>query len=86
MRTRNQAKLEVKDEIVPEGHLIALFKKGSRGEIVGTYKRIREIIDLEKSHSPSFSGGGIYRALYGQQKYFASFHHQCMVKPKIVPA
>lgn len=62
---------------------IWLYKKGSRGEVVGIYKSIKDIVDLEKMFNNKFSSAGIYQALNGQQKSFVSYNHQCKVKPVI---
>lgn len=62
---------------------IWLYKKGSRGEVVGKYKSVKDIVELERLFNKRFAVSGIYMALHGQTKSFVSFNHQCRVRPVI---
>lgn len=70
---------------IPEGHRIALFKKGSRGEIVGWYDSIVDIVQSEKMFHPNFHSMSVYNSLKGAKRGFTSYNHQCRVVAKIIP-
>lgn len=60
---------------------IWLYKKGSRGEVVGIYQSIQDIVDTERIFNIEFSESNVYGPLLGHWKYFTSLNHQCKVKP-----
>ena len=78
MAKRISIKLDLKEDEV-----IVLYKKGSRGEAVGVYDSVADIVELEKIHYQSFNDGNIYHCLNGVVKSFISFNHRCRVVPRI---
>ena len=48
MAKRISIKLDLKEDEV-----IVLYKKGSRGEVVGVYESVADIVELEKIHYQS---------------------------------
>ena len=66
-----------------EDEVIVLYKKGSRGEVVGVYESVRDIVEAEQIHYQLFSDNSVYRALYGGMKSFLSHNHRCRVVPRI---
>ena len=67
MAKRISIKLDLKEDEV-----IVLYKKGSRGEVVGVYESVADIAELEKIHYQSFNDGNIYHCLNGEVKSFTS--------------
>lgn len=62
---------------------LVIYKKGSRGEVVGVYKSVKELVTLEKTLNPRFSPTNIYSCLSGHKKSFFSLYHQCKAVPKM---
>jgi hypothetical protein len=83
MRPMQLAKIPAID--VPDGHRIALFKRGSMGEIVGWYDSVKDMVEVERPFNPRITYACFYNLLTGKQKYYKSFNHQCHVKAKILP-
>lgn len=68
---------------IGEDEEIWLYKKGSRGEVVGIYRSVKDIVETEKLFHKNFVPSNVYMALNGQTKTFMSYNHQCRVVPKI---
>lgn len=68
---------------IEEGEVLVLYKKGSRGEIIGIYNSIKELGDLERKKYNGFNDVQIYHILIGRSKSYASFHHQCRAVVRI---
>lgn len=64
---------------------IWLYKVGSRGQIVGIYQDVSEIVEIEKRFNKKFHPNLIYNCFIGRQNSFTSFNHQCRVKPVLKP-
>ena len=70
--------------LLENGEVIALYKKGSMGSIVGTYLSINDIVDTERVFNHKFTPGIVSRALLAKSKYFTSLFHQSQVVPRII--
>ncbi len=68
---------------IPKDHRIYLYKKDSRGEVVGIYNNVKEIASNESIYNKNFDRRSIDKCLHGKNKYFTSLHHQCKVRPVI---
>lgn len=64
---------------------IWLYKAGSRGEVLGIYQSISDIVELERIFNPQFKSSNITGIFSGHWKTFTSFNHQCKVKPVLKP-
>lgn len=71
------------EAILNECQEIVLYKNGSRGEVIGRYKSVMDIVDLERKFYTPFSHASVNNCLIGRSKSFTSFNHQCRVMPKI---
>lgn len=78
MAKRISIKLDLKEDEV-----IVLYKKGSRGEVVGVYESVADIVELEKIHYHIFSHAHVTMCLTGKHKHFVSYNHRCRVLPRI---
>lgn len=72
-----------KQNLLKEDEKIFLYKKGSRGQIVGVYDCIRDIVDLERPFNILFDFHYVGRVLGGARRTFSSFYHGCRVKAVI---
>jgi hypothetical protein len=77
---KNTKKIYQDGEFIPEGKKIYLYKKGSRGELMGVYESIKDIEIVEKYYYPKFRKNLVYSCLRGNSNSFTSYHHQCRVK------
>ncbi len=62
---------------------IVVYKKGSRGEVVGVYPDVKSLTRLEQQYNPNFKPTAIYTCLSGGKKSYFSFLHQCKAVPKL---
>lgn len=69
--------------LLHDDEVIVLFKKGSRGEVVGIVESVMEIVDTERRFNSKFSSGHIYKCLGSAKNSFTSLRHQCRIKPVI---
>lgn len=70
-------------DILRPGEVIVLYKAGSRGQIVGVYERVNDIVELEKPFNWCFSSGSVHKCIYGNIKQFRSFYHACKCVARI---
>ena len=70
---------------IEEGEVLVLYKKGSRGEIIGIYNSVKELGDLERKKYNLFGDAQILNVLSGASKSYASFHHQCRAVARVKP-
>ena len=70
---------------INDGDVLVVYKKGSRGEIIGVYETVDELVKLEQKKYAQFNSSIIYRALSGHSKAYASYHHQCRAVVRIRP-
>ena len=71
------------ERFLKEDEEIVLYKKGSRGEIVGVYNSINEMCKIEQVYNGNFRLNSIWVCLAGIGKSYTSLHHQCKVVPRI---
>lgn len=62
---------------------VVVYKRGSRGEVVGVYPSIKSLADEEKRFNPRFKPASIYSVLHGTSKSYFSLAHQCKAVPRI---
>jgi len=70
--------------IIGDDEVLVLYKKGGRGDIVGVYNSINEILKLEAPLNSSFARSRVADVLYGKQKWFTSLYHNCKCVPRII--